>query len=212
MLRALALSLVLLASPLAAEPLRILAFGDSLTEGFGLPPDQGLVPQLQAWLRAHGHDVEVINGGLSGDTATGGRIRIGYTLSHSAPDAVIVELGANDMLMGLSPQIVEKSLNSIMTQAGGDGRPLLLVGIASPYQSKADQKVWAAIWPRVAARHDALLMPNLYQPLYDLPKDRQADMVQEDGLHASAQGVALIVESLGPRVEELIARSGQPKP
>lgn len=207
MLKTLALILALFATPLAAEPLRILAFGDSLTEGYGLRPRDGLVPQLQKWLDARGHDVVVLNGGLSGDTTAGGRIRIGYSVSRHKPDAVIVELGGNDLLLGFAPKMVEKNLNAILTQAGRGGRPLLLVGIASPRLAPAQQGEWARMWPRVAARHDTLLMANLYQPLFDLPDDSYRQMLQKDGLHASAKGVRLIVESLGPKVEDLIAQA-----
>lgn len=207
MLKALALILALFATPLAAEPLRILAFGDSLTEGYGLRPSDGLVPQLQKWLDARGHDVVVLNGGLSGDTTAGGRIRIGYSVSRHKPDAVIVELGGNDLLLGFTPKAVEKNLNAILTQAGRGGRPLLLVGIASPELEPALQREWAEIWPRIATRHDTLLMENLYQPLFDFPGGNYRKMLQKDGLHASAKGVRLIIESLGPKVEELIAQA-----
>lgn len=207
MLKALALILALFATPLAAEPLRILAFGDSLTEGYGLRPRDGLVPQLQKWLDARGHDVVVLNGGLSGDTTAGGRIRIGYSVSRHKPDAVIVELGGNDLLLGFTPKAVEKNLNAILTQAGRGGRPLLLVGIASPELEPALQREWAEIWPRIATRHDTLLMENLYQPLFDFPGGNYRKMLQKDGLHASAKGVRLIIESLGPKVEELIAQA-----
>lgn len=236
MLKASALfALLLAATPVAAEPLRILAFGDSLTEGYGLQRQDGLVPQLQKWLDARGHEVVVLNGGLSGDTTAGGRVRIGYSLARHKPDAVIVELGGNDLLMGFSPKMVEKNLDSILDQAAADwakadqvapdksaanpvdtvesspGKPpLLLVGIASPKLDANLQRQWAEIWPRLAARHDTLLMPNLYQPLLDLPDDGYKAMLQEDGLHASAPGVQLIVESLGPKVQELIARAKVP--
>ena len=126
-LKALALTFLLAAAPAMAEPLRILAFGDSLTEGYGLPPGDGLVPQLQKWLTARGHDVQILNGGLSGDTAAGGRVRIGYSLARNRPDAVIVELGANDLLMGFAPAMVEENLDSILTKAGRGDRALLLV-------------------------------------------------------------------------------------
>lgn len=201
------LMLALAAGPLAAAPLRILAFGDSLTEGLGLPKGKGLVPQLQAWLKARGHDVVLLNGGLSGDTTAGGRVRIGYSLARHKPDAVIVQLGGNDLLMGFTPGMAEKNLDSILTQAGTGAKPLLLVGIALPQQDEPLRDNWAAIWPRLGARHDALVFPNLYQPLYDQPGEAYMSLLQQDGMHASAKGVTLIIESLGPKVEELIART-----
>ncbi|MDQ7260363.1 arylesterase [Paracoccus sp. PS-1] len=207
MLRTLVLILALAAAPAAAAPLRILAFGDSLTEGYGLPSRDGLVPQLQAWLKARGHDVVVLNGGLSGDTTAGGRVRIGYSLARHKPDAVIVELGGNDLLMGFSPQTVEDNLHSILKQAGKGDKPLLLVGIALPDEDAPQREEWAGIWPRLGARHGALVLENLYQPLYDGPGEAYMSLLQSDGLHASAQGVRLIVEALGPKVEELIAQA-----
>lgn len=201
------LMLALATGPALAAPLRILAFGDSLTEGLGLPRDRGLVPQLQAWLRARGHDVLVLNGGLSGDTTAGGRVRIGYSLARHKPDAVMVELGGNDLLLGFSPASAEKNLDSILDQAGAGGMPLLLVGMALPQQDEPLRTDWAAIWPRLGVRHDALVFPNLYQPLYDQPGEEYMALLQQDGMHASDKGVALIVEQLGPKVEELIAQA-----
>ncbi|WJS83469.1 arylesterase [Paracoccus sp. TOH] len=207
-LRALVLFLALAVAPVvAAAPLRILAFGDSLTEGYGLPARDGLVPQLQAWLKARGHDAVVLNGGLSGDTTAGGRVRIGYSLVRHKPDAVIVELGGNDLLLGFTPDMAEDNLDSILEQAGKGGRPLLLVGIALPDADAPQREEWAGIWPRLGTRHGALVLDNLYQPLYDGPGEAYMSLLQSDGLHASAQGVRLIVETLGPKVEELIAET-----
>ncbi|GLK62659.1 MULTISPECIES: arylesterase [Paracoccus] len=212
MLRILVLIMTLAAAQMAAAaPLRILAFGDSLTEGYGLPRHHGLVPQLQSWLKARGHDVVVLNGGLSGDTTAGGRVRIGYSLARHKPDAVIVELGGNDLLMGFGPAMVEDNLDSILKQAGKGGKPLLLVGIALPDENDPLREDWATIWPRLAQKHGTLLMENLYQPLFDLPGEDYKTMLQSDKLHASAEGVRLIIESLGPKVEELIAAASIPR-
>lgn len=193
-----------------ARPIRVLAFGDSLTEGYGLRPDEGLVPRLQEWLQARGHDVVVLNGGLSGDTTAGGRVRIGYSIARHHPDATIVELGGNDMLAGFSPKSAEANLDSILRQAGQGGTPLLLVGIANPRASARAQRDWTEIWPRLAARHDALLHENLYAPLVARPKSEWSVLLQADGVHASAQGVERIVEALGPKVEELLAKVNLP--
>lgn len=195
----------------AARPIRILAFGDSLTEGYGLRPDEGLVPRLQAWLRARGHDVVVLNGGLSGDTTAGGRVRITYSIARHHPDATIIELGGNDMLLGFGAKSAEANLDSILRQAGEGGTPLLLVGIANPRATARAQRDWTAIWPRLAARHDALLHENLYAPLAARPKSEWSALLQADGLHASAQGVERIVEALGPKVEELLAKVTLPE-
>lgn len=212
MFLALALMLTLPTSNAAeARPIRVLAFGDSLTEGYGLRPDEGLVPQLEAWLRARGHDVVVLNGGLSGDTTAGGRVRIGYSIARHHPDATIIELGGNDMLAGFGANSAEANLDSILRQAGQGGTPLLLVGIANPRASARAQRDWTAIWPRLAARHDTLLHENLYAPLVARPKSEWSVLLQADGVHASAQGVERIVEALGPKVEELLAKVTLPE-
>lgn len=212
-LRTLSLAAALCAAPVCAlaDQVRILAFGDSLTAGYGLKPNEGLVPQLQDWLRARGHDVVVLNGGLSGDTTAGGRVRIGYSLARHKPDAVIVELGGNDLIFGLSPKGAEDNLDSILSQAGADDHPLLLVGIAQPGGDEAVRQQWADIWPRLAKKHDALLYANLYAPLFDLPPSDVPAMLQADRTHASAQGIKLIVEGLGPQVEALIGQVDQPR-
>lgn len=206
--RTLILAAALAAAPLAAfaDQIRLLAFGDSLTQGYGLKPRDGLVPQLQDWLRARGHDVVVLNGGLSGDTTAGGRVRIGYSLARQKPDAVIVELGGNDMIAGLGWKGAEDNLDSILSQAGKGETPLLLVGIANPRASGGDQLGWAAIWPRLAQKHDTLLYADLYAPLVARPQSEWAQLLQADGVHASAAGVRLIVAGLGPSTEALLAQ------
>lgn len=193
-------------APLAAkaEPIRLLAFGDSLTAGYGLAEDQGLVPRLQKWLDDRGHDVAVLNAGISGDTTAGGRARIAQTLASAAPDAVIVELGGNDLLFNLGVAGAEDNLDAILGAAGQGGRPVLLVGIAKPDRDEARRRAWAELWPRLAKRHGTLLYENLYAPLVTLPKAELSQMLQDDRVHASAAGVDLVVEALGPRVEELL--------
>lgn len=190
----------------AAQAVRVLAFGDSLTAGYGLPAGDGLVPQLQQWLSARGTPATILNGGLSGDTTYGGRVRIGLSLRRHAPDAVIVELGGNDMLLRWSPDRAEANLDAILSQAGAGGRPLLLVGIHAPGRRADWRAGWAAIWPRLAERHGTLLLPDLYAPLAAIPRDQRDAFMLADGIHPSARGVALLVEALGPQVQRLLAR------
>lgn len=197
-------------NPAQARQIRLLAFGDSLTEGYGLKPCEGLVPRLQLWLRDRGHDVVVLNGGLSGDTTAGGRVRIGYSMARHHPDAVMVELGGNDMIAGLGVRAAEGNLGSILSQAGQKDMPLLLVGIANPRAGAVEQAEWAAIWPRLAQRHGTLLYPDLYAPLVAQPRTRWSELLQGDGVHASAAGVDLIVGALGPEVEALLAKVSLP--
>lgn len=197
--------LTLAASQVAADPPppTVLVFGDSLTEGYGLPPEQGLVPQLQDWLAAHDTPARLINAGLSGDTTYGGRVRIGWAMRHD-PDAVIVQLGANDMLMGIGADQAARNLSSILKTAGASGAPVLLVGIADPDGRTPDG--WPEIWPRLAQRSDALLLDDLYAPLAAIDRPARAAYLQADGLHPSAQGVTVIAEHLGPAVQDLIAQ------
>lgn len=194
-----------LALPALAEP-RVVIFGDSLTEGFGLPPEDGLVPALDRWLEAQGQGAHLVNAGLSGDTTYGGRVRIGAALRRGA-DAVVVELGGNDLLGGFEPAATEANLDAILTRAGRDRmgrpRPVLLVGIAVPGHPKAAQ--WAEIWPRLAARHDALLLADLYAPITGAA-DPFA-LLQPDRLHPNAQGVEKLVEHLGPKLLELLDKT-----
>ena len=201
--------LALLALPAGAAPLRILAFGDSITEGYGLPADQGLVPQLQDWLKARGlDDIEIVNAGASGDTSYGGRVRIAISLRRHAPvDAVLVELGGNDLLMGWSAEQTRTNLDALLEQAGAGGRPLLLAGIANPEHDTALKAEWAAIWPKLARKHDALLVPNIYAAVAEDSRAMRRVFLQDDGVHPSARGVAMIVELIGPKVEELATRA-----
>ena len=127
-LAALLLSVLLWGGAAVAE-VRVLAFGDSLTQGHGLPEEDGFVPQLQAWLRANGApDAVVLNAGVSGDTTAGGLARIGWALGEK-PDAVIVELGANDMLRGLPLAEIRSNLDAILAQIAAEDLPVLLAGV-----------------------------------------------------------------------------------
>ncbi|AUH66464.1 arylesterase [Paracoccus zhejiangensis] len=186
---------------------RIVAFGDSLTEGYGLPASKGLVPVLQDWLAARSTPARIVNRGLSGDTTYGGRVRIHWALRDGA-DAVIVQLGGNDMLLGWSSVQAEANLDAILTSAGAKGRPLLLVGIHAPGKREDWRRGWAEIWPRLARRHDALLLPDLYAPLAAIPAGERKPFLLADGIHPSAKGVELLVGHLGPSVQALITRVG----
>lgn len=209
-LRILPLLAALCLAPLAAmaDQVRLLAFGDSLTAGYGLERDDGLVPRLQDWLRARGHDVEIINDGITGDTTAGGKNRIASSLMRHQPDAVMVELGGNDLLINTDPQLVESNLDAILRAIRAQDRPVLLVGIAKPDSDLARAGAWAAIWPRLAQRHGTLLQANLYAPFFTLPESALGQALQADMIHPSPAGVAMIVAELGPVVEELLIRAG----
>lgn len=202
------LALGLCAAPSWADEVVIAALGDSLTQGYGLPADQGFVPQLQVWLLAQGHEVRLINAGVSGDTTAGGLARIGWTLTEDV-QALIVTLGGNDLLRGLPPEAARANLAGILTVAADSGVELLLVGMHAPLNYGPDyQQAFDAIYPDLAAEHGTLYADSFLAPIMAVP-DRRA-LMQADGIHPNADGVALIVEALGPEVEALIARVQRP--
>lgn len=193
----------------AAGPVVIAALGDSLTQGYGLPPEDGFVPQLENWLREQGEDVRILNAGVSGDTTAGGLSRVEWTLSPDV-DAIIVALGGNDLLRGLDPATSRANLDGILKVATGRELPVLLVGIAAPGNFGPDyQREFDAIYPDLAAEYDALIYPNFLAALAKdgAPMSPDPAFLQPDNLHPNAQGVQRIVRSIGPEVLKLVARS-----
>lgn len=193
-----------------AQPLTLVALGDSLTQGYGLPPEQGLVPQLQDWLTAQGAEVTVVNAGVSGDTTAGGAARVEWTLAGGA-DAMIVALGGNDLLRGIDPAASRASLAAILKAAQAQGVPVLLVGMQAPGNyGPAYKRDFDAMYAELAAEYGAALVPDFFAPL-TAGGATLADpgaMMQADGIHPSAEGVRLIVEGLGPQVLDLLAEAG----
>ncbi len=193
----------------AAEPVTIVALGDSLTAGYGLQQEDGFVPQLQAWLDGQGADAVVLNAGVSGDTTAGGASRLGWALTP-ATDALIVNLGGNDMLRGIDPGEVRANLEQIMAQAQAKGLPILLVGLRAPGNYGADYKAaFDAVYPALAEKYDAVFVLNYFIPLIDQEKALlDPALMQLDGIHPNKRGVAVAVAALGPKVMELIGRVG----
>jgi acyl-CoA thioesterase-1 len=206
-----ALALTLAAPAALAEPVTIAALGDSLTHGYGLPPEDGFVAQLDAWLAAQGAEVTLINAGVSGDTTAGGAARIGWTLTPEV-DGLIVALGANDFLRGLDPGAARANLDTILATATEAGVAVLLVGFEAPGNYGPDYKTaFDAIYPDLAQTHDTLYAPDFFAGLTaegSGPADL-ADYFQPDGLHPNAEGVARIVAGLGPFVLDLQAQAAQ---
>lgn len=191
-----------------AEPVTIAALGDSLTQGYGLAPDQGFVPQLEAWLRERGAEAELINAGVSGDTTAGGLSRIEWALTPDV-DALIVALGGNDLLRGIDPAVSRANLDGILDVASTRQLPVLLVGMDAPANYGAEyEAAFDAMYPVLAEKYDAILYPDFLAALA-AQEDRQAalaEFMQPDGIHPNAKGVSLIVEAIGPSVLELIER------
>lgn len=206
LIAALIIAAVLPQAPVrAAEPPEIAVLGDSLTAGYGLPETEGLVPTLERWLADRGRPARLLNLGLSGDTTYGGRVRARWVLPASA-DAVIVELGANDMLVGFDPDGIAANLDDIVQSAkGAADRPVLILGIhALPHRSRPYRQRFDAIWTPLALRNEVLLVPDLIAPLRRIPAPDRKPYLQRDGLHPSQRGVDLIVEAIGPQVIALI--------
>ncbi|HKY93948.1 MAG TPA: arylesterase [Kiloniellales bacterium] len=182
-----------------AAPVRVLAFGDSLIHGYGLPPEESLPAQLEAALKAAGDDVMVINGGNSGDTTASGLARLEWTLGGGA-DAVLLSLGANDGLRGLEPAETEKNLRAMLDVLKQAKLPVLLAGMYAPRNLGQDYAAeFDAVYPRLAAEYGTLFYPFLLQGVVLDPALNQAD-----GIHPNAKGVAVIVEGLLPEARALV--------
>src|SRR3954447_22512535 len=182
-----------------ARTAQILAFGDSLTAGFGLPADKSFPAQLQKRLKADGINAHVINGGYSGDTTTAGLARLDWSLADK-PDLVILELGANDMLRGIEPAVVRANLDKMIDKIKASGARLLLVGMqASPNWGESYQKEFDCLYPELARAHDVALYPFFLEGVAMKP-----DLNQPDGLHPNARGVAVIVERVALDVAALL--------
>lgn len=191
----------------AANPERplVLAFGDSLTAGYGLDQGLGFAPQLQATLRRHGIAAEVVDGGVSGDTSEAGKARLGWTIDgmNRKPDMVILELGANDMLRGLDPGLTEANLDAMLTELKRRRIPVLLAGMrAAPNLDPGYIARFEAIYPALAEKYGAAIYPFFLDGVAAEP-----GMRLPDGLHPTFQGVKRIVTGITPAVKQEMAKS-----
>lgn len=188
------------AATVRAEPLQIVGFGDSLMAGFGLGPGEGFTDRLQAALQASGHDVAVANAGVSGDTTSGGLARLDW----SVPDGtrlVILELGANDMLRGVEPALVEQNLDAMLSRLKTRGIPVVLAGmVAAPNLGHAYGEQFGVIYPTLAQKYGATLYPFF---LDGVAGDKSMQL--EDGMHPNAAGVERMVERFLPTMEKALA-------
>jgi acyl-CoA thioesterase-1 len=199
-----ALVIILLsgASTLRADPKTIVAFGDSLTQGYGLPADAGFVPQLGAWLAAQGASVRVVNAGVSGDTTAGGLARLDWTLAEPA-ELVIVNLGSNDMLRGLDPNLVYTNLKQIMDKLETKNMATLLIGHLGPLNYGAGYKSdYDGAFEKLAASYDTVFYPFFFKTLMaaDGVTPNLQLYFQADGMHPNAAGVQAVVADMGPYV------------
>ena len=180
----------------------IVAFGDSLTAGFGLQNSNSFPAQLEKALKARGQDVKLINAGVSGDTAAAGLARLDWALPDDA-SGVIIELGANDALQGLDPVATKATLEQMITKIKARGLPILLAGMEAPRNLGKDYvEQFRALYADLATRYDLILYPFF---LDGVALDDK--YLMGDGLHPNAAGVARIVEGILPKVEELLAKA-----
>ncbi|UHC18286.1 arylesterase [Methylobacterium currus] len=198
-----------LVTPLRAQdiktrPLTLVALGDSLTAGYGLPADAAFPVQLEAALKAKGQAVTVANAGVSGDTTTGGLDRVEWSVPDGT-DGVILELGANDMLRGTDPAVTEKALDAIIAKLKARGIPVLLAGMrAAPNLGPDYGKRFDAIYPKLAERYGLILYPFF---LDGVAGDRSLTLA--DGLHPTRAGVTRVVAGILPSVEAFLTRLRQ---
>jgi len=191
------------------NPLRLTAFGDSLVQGYGLPQDEGFVPQLQEWLSRQGIAAQITNAGVSGDTTAGGAARLGWTLGDN-PEGLIVLFGGNDLLRGVQPNVAEENLRKIMRQARQEQVEVLLIGMKAPGNfGPAYKEAFDRIYPDLAAEYEAIFHPDAFTGIRDVVGEDPAaarPYMQDDNIHPNAEGVQLNIAALGPRVLDLIAR------
>ncbi len=193
------LCLMIGGTPAAAHVPVILDFGDSLTAGYGLAPEQAFPARLEAALRQRGIEVRVVNAGVSGDTTAGGLTRLDWALADK-PDLVILALGANDALRGIDPATVRDNLDKMIRKIEAGGAKVLLVGMLAPPNWGAEYKsAFDRIFPELARVHDV--------PFYSFFLEGVAmnpELNQPDGLHPNERGVAVLVDRLAPVVARLV--------
>jgi len=191
--------LALASGPVCAAPVKILAFGTSLTQGYGLPPGTEYTSVLQEKLKAAGVDARIINAGVSGDTSADGLSRLDWSLEDK-PQAAIVEMGSNDALRGLAPAQTEKNLNAILTKLKTAHVAVLLCGMHAPRNLGPEYAAqFDAIYPRLAKQYGVLFYPFILDGVALNPKLNQAD-----GIHPNPAGVKIVVGRILPYVQQLI--------
>jgi acyl-CoA thioesterase I len=185
-----------MAAPALAKTTKIIALGDSLTAGLGLAADQAFPVVLQKALRQNGFDVDIVNGGVSGDTSAGLLARLDWTLGEGA-DAAIVEIGANDMLRGFDPAGTKKNIDDILAQLRDRKIPFLIAGMrAAPNLGGAYATQFEPIYPQLAAKYGAPLYPFFLEGVAGVATNQLPD-----GLHPSKAGVEHIVAGILPLTE-----------
>jgi acyl-CoA thioesterase-1 len=188
-------------APAADKPLRIVALGDSLIAGYGLPAEATFTARLARALKDKGIAAEIVNAGVSGDTATGGLARLDWSVPDGT-DAVIVSLGGNDMLSGTDPKVTRKALDAIVRRLKERGIAVLLAGMRAAPNLGADYvQAFEAIYPEIARAHDVIFYPFVLEGVATV-----RNLNQRDGIHPNEAGVNAIVSGILPRVLDLVAQ------
>ena len=194
-----AILLAIVSRPALAEPYQIVGFGDSLMAGYGLQPGESFPEKLQAALKAKGHDVAIVNAGVSGDTSSGGLSRLDWSVADGTK-LVILELGANDMLRGIAPDLTLANLDQMISRLKARNIAILLVGMrAAPNLGKDYQAKFDAIFPDLATKYSLPLLPFFLEGVAATPS-----LQLDDGMHPNASGVDRMVEVALPVIEPLL--------
>jgi acyl-CoA thioesterase-1 len=189
-----------------AAPVRVVALGDSLTAGYGLAFTDAFPAKLERALAQRGIAATIANAGVSGDTSSGGLARLDWSIP-SDTEAVIVELGGNDVLRGIDPKITRAALDGILSKLKERGLPVLLCGMLSPPNLGGEfARNFNAIFPELAEKYGAVYYPFFLQGVAG-----EMRFNQRDGLHPTAEGIELIVKNILPKAQELVSRVRQPR-
>ncbi|WP_291868117.1 arylesterase [Bradyrhizobium sp.] len=184
-----------------ARPVKMVVLGDSLSAGFGLSGTAAFPARLQKALQSKGMEVDIINAGVSGDTTSGGRDRLDWSVPKGT-EAVILELGANDALRGVDPKVTRSALTDILTRLKARGIAVLLCGMVAPPNYGSDYAArFNAIYPDLAASFGVPLYPFFLEGVA-----AEARFNQADGLHPTAEGIDVIVKNILPTVEAFLGK------
>jgi acyl-CoA thioesterase-1 len=184
----------------AADSYRIVAFGDSLMAGYRLAPGESFPERLEAALKARGHDVVIVNAAVSGDTTSDGLSRLDWSVPDGT-DLVMLELGANDMLRGMSPQIAEKNLDAMVARLKERGIDVVLMGMrAAPNLGPDYEREFNGIYEDLAGRYGLVLYPFFLDGVA-----ANASLLLDDGMHPNPKGIDRMVEGVLPLIEQKLA-------
>jgi acyl-CoA thioesterase-1 len=190
-----------IATAATAKPIKILAIGTSLTQGYNLPPGTDFTAVLQAEMTAKGHDVEIVNAGVSGDTSAGGLARLDWALSDDVAGA-IVELGSNDALRGLDVGQTRKNLDQVLSKLKARKIAVLFTGMKSPRNLGPEYVAdFDALFPELAKQHGVIFYPFFLEGVAANLK-----LNQKDGIHPNEAGTKVIVKGILPYAEKLLAQ------